>query len=167
MASGEHGAILPDMTLRRGDVADAAVAVLVVVPMYEAHRPLPGGVQIGEPLEWELRPIALPASLFINGLAKKWRNGGNGTLAPTSALMRRCTVSPNRIADLLDCRKREGRVAEHQKPRSHATEGYRKDETNGRMLPAEVARPMARRAGNTRQLKGHCVGLAASAGFDN
>src|SRR6202451_1722712 len=57
VAAGEHGAILPGMTLRRGDVADAAVAVLVVVPMYEAHRPLPGGVQIGEPLEWELRPI--------------------------------------------------------------------------------------------------------------
>ena len=54
MASGEHGTILPGMTLRRGDVADAAVAMLVVVPLDEAHRPLPGGVQIGEPLDRKL-----------------------------------------------------------------------------------------------------------------
>ena len=33
-----------------GDVADAAVAMLVVVPLDEPHRPLPGSVQIGEPL---------------------------------------------------------------------------------------------------------------------
>src|SRR3954468_12301054 len=31
VASGEHGAILPGMTLRRGNVADAAVAVLFIV----------------------------------------------------------------------------------------------------------------------------------------
>src|ERR1700709_2591329 len=35
VASSEHAAILPGMTLRRGDVADAAVAVLLVVPIYE------------------------------------------------------------------------------------------------------------------------------------
>src|SRR5271166_1610590 len=57
VAGGEHGAILPGMTLRRGDVADAAVAVLLIIPMYEARRPLSGGVQIDEPLERELRPI--------------------------------------------------------------------------------------------------------------
>src|SRR4051812_12151265 len=45
------------MTLRRGDVADAAVAVFLIVPMDEARRPLSGGVQIGEPLERELRAI--------------------------------------------------------------------------------------------------------------
>src|SRR4051812_15993510 len=57
VAGGEHGAILPGMTLRRSDVADGAVAVLVIVPVREAHRPLSGGVQIGEPLERELRAI--------------------------------------------------------------------------------------------------------------
>src|SRR5271166_3393655 len=57
VAGGEHGAILPGMTLRRGDVADAAVAVLLIIPMYEARRPLSGGVQVDEPLERELRPI--------------------------------------------------------------------------------------------------------------
>ena len=45
VASGEHAAILSGMTLRRGDVADAAVAVLVIVPVHEAHRPLSGGVR--------------------------------------------------------------------------------------------------------------------------
>src|SRR5208283_1750516 len=45
------------MALRRGDVANAAVPVLVVVPPYEPHRPQPGGVEIGEPFERELRPI--------------------------------------------------------------------------------------------------------------
>src|SRR6202166_1402046 len=57
VAGGKHGAILPGMTLRRGDVADAAVAVLLIVPMYEARRPLSGGVQVDEPLEREFRPI--------------------------------------------------------------------------------------------------------------
>jgi hypothetical protein len=40
-----------------GDVADAAVAMLVVVPLDEPHRPLPRSVKLGEPLERELRPI--------------------------------------------------------------------------------------------------------------
>jgi hypothetical protein len=48
VAGGEQGAILPRMTLCRGDIADAAVPVLVVVPPNEPHRPLPGGVEIGE-----------------------------------------------------------------------------------------------------------------------
>jgi hypothetical protein len=42
-----HGAILPGMTLRRGDVEDAAMAVLVVVPLDEAHCPLPRPSSIG------------------------------------------------------------------------------------------------------------------------
>ena len=39
----EHGAILPGMTLRRGNVADAAVAVLFIVPVWtpsDARRKL-------------------------------------------------------------------------------------------------------------------------------
>ena len=53
VAGGEHAAIQSGMTLRRGDVADAAMAVFVVIPLHEARRPLPCGVQIGEPLERE------------------------------------------------------------------------------------------------------------------
>src|SRR5580693_657497 len=45
------------MTLRRGNVADAAVAMLVVVPLDEAHRPLPRSVKVGKSLERELRLI--------------------------------------------------------------------------------------------------------------
>ena len=33
------------------------MAMVVVAPLDEAHRPLPGGVQIGEPLDRKLRPI--------------------------------------------------------------------------------------------------------------
>src|SRR5690349_2424012 len=45
------------MTLRRSNVADAAVAVLLIVPVDEVPRPVPGRGQIGEPLGRELRPI--------------------------------------------------------------------------------------------------------------
>src|SRR6476620_6865758 len=41
VAGGEHGAILPAMTLRRGNVADAAVAVPVIVPLHAPHRGCP------------------------------------------------------------------------------------------------------------------------------
>src|SRR5271166_4220646 len=47
MAGGEQGAILASMTLPRGNVADAAVPVLVVVPVHEARGPLPGGAEVG------------------------------------------------------------------------------------------------------------------------
>src|SRR5271165_3934813 len=54
VAGGEHAAILSGLTLRRGDVADAAVPVFVVVPLHEARRPLPRGFQIGEALDRKL-----------------------------------------------------------------------------------------------------------------
>ena len=57
MTRHQHAAILTGMTLSRRDIANAAVPVFVVIPAYEAHRPLLGGVQLGEPSERELRPI--------------------------------------------------------------------------------------------------------------
>src|SRR5215216_2675330 len=39
MAGGEDGAVLAGMALRRGDIADAAVPVLVVVPVHEGGCP--------------------------------------------------------------------------------------------------------------------------------
>jgi hypothetical protein len=57
MTSHQHAAILTGMTLSRRDIANAAVAMLVVVPAHEARHPLPGGVQLGEPSGRELRPI--------------------------------------------------------------------------------------------------------------
>jgi hypothetical protein len=57
VAGGEQGAILPGMSLCRGDIADAAVPVFVVVPLHEALRPLPGSVQISKSLDRELRLI--------------------------------------------------------------------------------------------------------------
>src|SRR3954452_5110174 len=40
VARGEQGPILAEMALGRGDVADAAMPMLVIVPAHEAHRPL-------------------------------------------------------------------------------------------------------------------------------
>src|SRR5215207_10341204 len=48
MAGGEGGAVLAGMALRRGDIADAAVPVLVVVPVHEGGRPLPRLGQVGK-----------------------------------------------------------------------------------------------------------------------
>ena len=40
--------VAPFVALRRADVADAAVAVVVVVPMHERTRPFTGNVEICE-----------------------------------------------------------------------------------------------------------------------
>jgi hypothetical protein len=53
------------MTLRRSDIADPAVAVLVIVPTYEAHRPLPGSVKIGESLSGELGSVSNQAKRLL------------------------------------------------------------------------------------------------------
>jgi hypothetical protein len=50
MAVIEQCSILPGMALSRRDVADAAVTVLVVVPVHEAGGPLPGGIEVGKAL---------------------------------------------------------------------------------------------------------------------
>ena len=51
LAGGEHRTILPGMALRGGEVADSAVVVIVIVPLYELRAPVSGGLQVGEPLE--------------------------------------------------------------------------------------------------------------------
>ena len=57
MASLQDGVILTGMSLCRADVADATVAVLVVVPTDEPALPLAGLLEVHEPLRRELRPI--------------------------------------------------------------------------------------------------------------
>ena len=39
MTRGQYGVIVPGMSLRRADIADAAVTVLEVVPTHEAGSP--------------------------------------------------------------------------------------------------------------------------------
>src|SRR5579859_7596107 len=51
---GQKRTILAGMALRRGDVADAAMAMLFVVPTDEARGPLPGSIKSGEPFGREL-----------------------------------------------------------------------------------------------------------------
>ena len=53
---GEQRVVAPVVALRRADVADAAVLVLVVVPMHEARGPGPRIVQIGKAVLRELGP---------------------------------------------------------------------------------------------------------------
>ena len=49
VAPGEQGPILPGMALCGGDVADAAMPVLMALPMSEAHGPVPGRSRRGSP----------------------------------------------------------------------------------------------------------------------
>ena len=58
--------MLSGMTLRRGDVADAAVPVFVVVPLHEARSPLPRGLQIGKVFERAVETSATHA--FVIGV---------------------------------------------------------------------------------------------------
>src|SRR3954466_2035371 len=57
MARREHGSILAGMALGWGDVADAAVPVLVVVPVRASHRPVARRLQVGHPLAREFGPV--------------------------------------------------------------------------------------------------------------
>jgi hypothetical protein len=54
-------AIMPTMMLCRSDIADAAVAVLIITSVQEAAGPLPRNSQIGETLLRECRArLAVP-----------------------------------------------------------------------------------------------------------
>ena len=57
VARGEHGPVLAGVALSRRDVADAAVAVLVVVPVHEPPRPASRRVEVCKPLGRELGPV--------------------------------------------------------------------------------------------------------------
>jgi hypothetical protein len=53
----KHGTVLPGMALCGGDIADATVPVLMVVPVSKAHGPFPGGLQIGKSTGGEVGPV--------------------------------------------------------------------------------------------------------------
>ena len=57
MTAGEDLDVFARMTLRRTDVADAAVAMIHVVPVHEPSGPLSGIVQRGKAFTGELRPV--------------------------------------------------------------------------------------------------------------
>ena len=57
VAASEQRAILPGMSLSWRDVLNAAVMVLVVVPVHEGRGPLPSGIEISETLGRERGPI--------------------------------------------------------------------------------------------------------------
>ena len=57
MASLQNSLISPSMSLRRADVPDGTVAVVMVVPSDERTRPVARLIEIGEALRRELRPV--------------------------------------------------------------------------------------------------------------
>src|ERR1700693_4711198 len=57
VAGAENRMVGAGMTLSRGDVADRAVPVLVIVPVHEAGGPVAGGVKIGEAPLWEFGAV--------------------------------------------------------------------------------------------------------------
>ena len=57
MSSTQDVDVLAAVALRWGDVLDAAMAVLHVVPVHELAGPLTGGGQIGEAFGRELRAV--------------------------------------------------------------------------------------------------------------
>ena len=57
VASGQHGTVPTSMALRRGDVADPAVTVLIVVPGHEIGRPLPSPGEVGKACGGEVRAV--------------------------------------------------------------------------------------------------------------
>lgn len=50
MTAIKQGGIAHGVALSRGDVANAAVMVLVAVPVHEATCPLPCGIEVSEAL---------------------------------------------------------------------------------------------------------------------
>jgi hypothetical protein len=91
------------MTLRRGDMADAAVAVCMVVPLHEARAPVSGGLQIGKPLDRELRPILRCAEQRLGEgvvIADAW--AGIGWL-DTKPMSMASTVVAFKVAPLSPC----------------------------------------------------------------
>ena len=57
MTIGQNRFVVPSMTLCRGDEADTAVAMLVVVPLDEVVDPDTGGAQAGKAAYWPLRAV--------------------------------------------------------------------------------------------------------------
>src|ERR1700761_5484107 len=62
----EQRRILPGMTLCRRDIADAAVAVLMVVPVHEVSGPPPGSIEVGKALRREGRAILGSAEQLLD-----------------------------------------------------------------------------------------------------
>ena len=84
MASLQEGVVLARMSLCRTDVADATVAVIVVVPTNERARPLAGLREVREALHWELRPVLRRAEQRLDeGVVIADARAGVGGLSPS------------------------------------------------------------------------------------
>ena len=57
MTGGQDGDILSGMALSRAHITDAAVGMVMVIPMHEGLRLGTGRLQGGKALLWELRAV--------------------------------------------------------------------------------------------------------------
>ena len=57
MPGCQNGSVLPRMTLRRTDIANSAVPMVMIVPMREVCRPVPGLIQADKALGRELGAV--------------------------------------------------------------------------------------------------------------
>ena len=57
MTAIENIPIMSVVAICGADVPNAAVQMLMVVPVHKLACPSPGGIQISEPLDWKLRPV--------------------------------------------------------------------------------------------------------------
>ena len=81
MAGAEQAAILTGMALCRGDVADGAVPMLVIVPVDEPRGPGPGRLQVGTPWcpsAWPRCRHAAPAGPMPHARLRRAQCGGPG-----------------------------------------------------------------------------------------
>ena len=94
MTSLQDGVILACVSLRRADVADGAVAVIVVVPLHERACPLPRLIEAREALRRELgRYLAVRNSDSTKALSSLTRGREYEALSPSQFIIARTVVA--------------------------------------------------------------------------
>ena len=95
MANLQHVAVLSSMSLCRADIADATVAMIVVVPVHDRACPLAGVLQIREALRRELRQVLGGAEHRCHGrvvVADAWAGVRGPQSQPTHHGQHRCRL---------------------------------------------------------------------------
>src|SRR4051812_39679628 len=130
MARREHGSILAGMALGWGDVADAAVPVLVVEPVHELHRPVSRRLQVGKPLAREFGPVFGGAEQRLGErvvVAQPWQTCALRRATPNarpyrrSGLVQYALIAPPSSRSAVPCLRSRRRLHYQRKPTGTAT----------------------------------------------